>query len=52
MESVSIAGNDKGKVIEITRLNKSFGDLKVLSDVDIDLFTGENLVVLGRSGSG
>lgn len=40
------------KVIEIRGLKKSFGDLDVLKDVDLDLYKGENLVVLGKSGSG
>ncbi len=42
----------KKKVIEIRGLDKSFGDLQVLKDVNLDLYQGENLVVLGRSGSG
>jgi phospholipid/cholesterol/gamma-HCH transport system ATP-binding protein len=40
------------KVIEITNLKKSFGDLHVLRGVDMELYRGENLVVLGRSGTG
>jgi phospholipid/cholesterol/gamma-HCH transport system ATP-binding protein len=40
------------KVVEIRGLEKSFGDLDVLKGVDIDLYKGENLVVLGKSGSG
>ncbi|EAZ79594.1 ABC transporter ATP-binding protein [Algoriphagus machipongonensis] len=40
------------KVVEIRGLMKSFGDLDVLKGVDLDLFKGENLVVLGKSGSG
>ncbi len=39
-------------VIEINNLNKSFGDLEVLKNVNIQLFKGENLAVLGKSGSG
>jgi len=39
-------------VITIRDLYKSFGDLHVLRGVDLELFTGENLVVLGRSGTG
>lgn len=39
-------------VITIRALEKSFGDLDVLKNIDMDLFQGENLVVLGRSGSG
>src|SRR5690606_42006513 len=30
----------------------SFGDLHVLRNVDLQLYNGENLVVLGRSGTG
>lgn len=40
------------KVIEIQGLKKSFGNYHVLKGVDIDLFKGENLVVLGKSGTG
>jgi phospholipid/cholesterol/gamma-HCH transport system ATP-binding protein len=39
-------------VIETRNLKKSFGDLDVLMGVDLDLYKGENLVVLGKSGSG
>ena len=40
------------KVIEIKGLNKSFGNYHVLKGVDLDLHKGENLVVLGKSGTG
>ena len=40
------------RVISITGLYKSFGDLEVLRGVDLEVFKGENVVVLGRSGSG
>src|SRR6201992_4545873 len=39
-------------VITIKGLQKSFDDYHVLRGIDIDLFQGENLVVLGRSGTG
>lgn len=39
-------------VIHVDQVSKSFGDLHVLSQVDLKLFNGENLVVLGRSGTG
>lgn len=39
-------------VIHIKDLKKSFGDNYVLRDFNIDLNDGENLVVLGKSGSG
>ncbi|MES2454594.1 MAG: ATP-binding cassette domain-containing protein [Bacteroidota bacterium] len=40
------------KVIEISGLYKSFGDYHVLRGVDLHLNKGENLVVLGKSGTG
>jgi phospholipid/cholesterol/gamma-HCH transport system ATP-binding protein len=40
------------KVIEIKGLYKSFGDLEVLKGVDLDIFKGENVAVLGKSGTG
>lgn len=39
-------------LIEINHLKKSFGRLEVLKDVSLKLRNGENLVVLGKSGSG
>lgn len=39
-------------VISIRGLSKSFGETDVLKDINLDVFKGENLVVLGRSGSG
>ncbi|MDP2335144.1 MAG: ATP-binding cassette domain-containing protein [Bacteroidota bacterium] len=42
----------KEPVIEINNLKKSFGSQQVLRDVSIKLYNGENLVVLGKSGSG
>ncbi|MDM1047099.1 MULTISPECIES: ABC transporter ATP-binding protein [Sphingobacterium] len=39
-------------VIHVDGVSKSFGDLHVLRNVDLQLYNGENLVVLGRSGTG
>jgi len=39
-------------VIQITGLKKSFGSNRVLNNFNIDLREGENLIVLGKSGSG
>ena len=39
-------------MIEIRNLHKSFGDNKVLRGVDLDIDTGETLVIIGRSGCG
>lgn len=44
---------NKGEpVIEIKNLKKSFGKQDVLKDVSLDLYNGENLVILGKSGTG
>ncbi|KAA9333664.1 ABC transporter ATP-binding protein [Adhaeribacter soli] len=40
------------KVITIRGLKKSFDELDILRGVDLDLHQSENLVVLGRSGTG
>src|ERR1039457_6689041 len=39
-------------VVEIEHLKKSFGSNKVLTDINLKIGKGENLVVLGKSGSG
>jgi phospholipid/cholesterol/gamma-HCH transport system ATP-binding protein len=39
-------------VITIKGLEKSFDDYDVLRGIDLELYQGENLVVLGRSGTG
>jgi phospholipid/cholesterol/gamma-HCH transport system ATP-binding protein len=43
---------DKIVVVEIENLKKSFGNNHVLKDISLQIFKGENLVVLGRSGTG
>jgi len=40
------------KVIEINNLRKGFGKQEVLKNISLKLFDGENLVVLGKSGTG
>lgn len=42
----------KEVVIAIKDIKKSFGDYEVLRGADLELYKGENLVVLGRSGTG
>ena len=39
-------------VVSVRNLHKSFGDLEVLRGIDIDISSGEVVVVFGRSGSG
>lgn len=42
----------KQPVIEVRNVNKSFGDNHVLRDFSMSVRHGENLVILGKSGSG
>ncbi|MCK9639082.1 MAG: ATP-binding cassette domain-containing protein [Prolixibacteraceae bacterium] len=44
--------NKEDSVISISGLYKSFGDLEVLKGIDFKLFKGENVAVLGKSGTG
>ncbi|SRX55195.1 ABC transporter ATP-binding protein [Aequorivita sp. CIP111184] len=45
--------SEKNKpVLELKNLHKSFGDNHVLKGFNLKLFKGENLVVMGKSGSG
>lgn len=44
--------NENEAVISIQHLYKSFGELEVLKGVDFTLLKGENIAVLGKSGSG
>jgi phospholipid/cholesterol/gamma-HCH transport system ATP-binding protein len=39
-------------VIEIDNLRKGFGKQEVLTNISLKLFNGENLVVVGKSGTG
>ncbi|PRZ23325.1 ABC transporter ATP-binding protein [Flavobacterium granuli] len=44
--------NREETVIAIHGLYKSFGELNVLNGIDLRLYRGENIAVLGKSGSG
>ena len=52
MEKAKANIDYKNPVITIRGLEKSFADYEVLRGIDLDLYQGENLVVLGRSGTG
>lgn len=52
MTAMNFKSGKDGEVIRIRSLFKSFGDLRVLAGIDLDIFDNENFVVLGRSGSG
>jgi len=43
---------DKDILIDIEHLKKSFGNNTVLSDINMKLYKGENLVIIGKSGQG
>ncbi|MEO6682216.1 MAG: ATP-binding cassette domain-containing protein [Ginsengibacter sp.] len=44
--------NGRKKIIHIQDLYKSFGDNHVLQGINLDVYDEENVVVLGRSGTG
>jgi phospholipid/cholesterol/gamma-HCH transport system ATP-binding protein len=46
------APSPSGSVISVHGVTKAFGDLEVLRGVDLDVHEAENVVILGRSGSG
>jgi len=48
----SVIIDKKDPIIEITDLTIAFGTQQVLKDLSLKLYNGENLVVLGKSGSG
>ena len=44
--------NDRRKMVEMKGVTKFFGTLKALNAVDLDVFDGERVVIIGPSGSG
>lgn len=44
--------NTEETVVQIEHLKKSFGSNQVLSDINLSIQKGENVVILGKSGSG
>ncbi|MFA1820408.1 amino acid ABC transporter ATP-binding protein [Virgibacillus oceani] len=44
--------NEEGKMIEVKKLNKYFGKLHVLKDVDLEVHEKEVVCLIGASGSG
>ncbi len=51
-DKVILPASSDTPVIAIKGLKKSFGSLSVLNGIDIDIQKGENVAILGRSGSG
>jgi phospholipid/cholesterol/gamma-HCH transport system ATP-binding protein len=52
MEAAEKEKTDNNVVIVIEHLQKSFGVKEVLKDINLSITKGENLVILGKSGSG
>lgn len=52
MEQKKPTPTDTPKVIEIKDLKIAFGNFEVLKGANLNLYKGENLVVLGKSGTG
>ncbi len=50
--AVKAVADTREAVISIRQLRKSFGTKEILKDINMDLYKSENLVVLGKSGSG
>ncbi|MBC6605694.1 ATP-binding cassette domain-containing protein [Hymenobacter sp. BT188] len=50
--SATAAASPAEEVLTVEHVSKSFGDNHVLQDFSLTLHRGENLVVLGKSGSG
>jgi phospholipid/cholesterol/gamma-HCH transport system ATP-binding protein len=51
-ETVSAVKTPLKPMIEVNNLRKAFGAQEVLKNISLKLYNGENLVVLGKSGSG
>ncbi|HEY0740928.1 MAG TPA: ATP-binding cassette domain-containing protein [Chryseosolibacter sp.] len=52
VRKTSAVNHDRQVVASIRDLHKSFGERDVLKGVNLDLYESENLVILGRSGTG
>lgn len=44
--------NERQPLIQVQHLGKAFGDLKVLKDINVDIYKGDVVCVIGPSGSG
>ena len=51
-EAATLAAQKEEPVISIQNLRKAFGDHEVLRGVELHVNKGENLVILGKSGTG
>ena len=44
--------NDQKPVLKMSNINKSYGGLRAVRDVDLDLYSGEVLAIVGDNGAG
>ena len=44
--------NERQPLIQVQHLGKAFGDLNVLKDINVDIYKGDAVCVIGSSGSG
>ena len=44
--------NERQPLIQVQHLGKAFGDLNVLKDINVDIYKGDVVCVIGPSGSG
>ena len=49
---VTVVKSSDKKMIQVSNINKSFGKNQVLHDVDLTVYEGEVVVIIGPSGSG
>jgi glutamate transport system ATP-binding protein len=49
---VTIAEDELTPLVRLTSVNKFFGEQQVLRDINLDVYSGEVVVVVGPSGSG
>ena len=47
-----MSANQENALIQVRNLGKSFGDLKVLQGITVDIHQGDVVCVIGPSGSG
>lgn len=52
MKVIAVEKNKNKKFVKIKNVSKSFGDNLVLDGINIDIYQGEILVIVGPSGSG
>lgn len=51
-DSVQLGRAMASPLLEVNKVNKHFGDLHVLKDIDLEVNTGEVVILIGPSGSG